>query len=72
MITEKQKMVDGINTIRGSLEVLYHYFNGQNPYGLALDNEQLIQFTCVAGRAVMDMEAMIVMESLAMPSVMVH
>jgi len=72
MNTEKQKMTDGINTIRGSLEVLYHYFNGENPYGLDLNNETMSQFTIVAGQSIMDLEALMVMESMAMPSVMVH
>ena len=67
-----QKMVDGINTIRGSLEILFHYFNGENPYGLELNNETLSQFTIIAGQAVMDMEALMVMESMDMPSVMIH
>lgn len=72
MNTEKQKMTDAINTARGSLEVIFHYFHGQNPYNLELDNETLCQFTIVAGRAVMDMEALLLMESLFMPSVMIH
>ena len=41
MISEQQKMTDAINTARGSLEILFHYFNGQNPYGLELNNETL-------------------------------
>jgi hypothetical protein len=72
MTIDQQKMTDAIHTVRGSLEILFHYFQGQNPYNLTLDNEQLIQFTIAAGKSIMDLESLIVMESLAMPSVMVN
>jgi len=72
MNADQQKLTDAMNTAWGSLDILFNYFQGQNPYNLELDNEQLIQFTVIAGKSIMDIEAMVVMQSMVMPSVMVH